>query len=109
MKRGSVASAITKSALIATGLTCGLLLAVIVGDIHNDRAYHLTLTGPVTVYADPVIPDSIHSNQAVTMLGPQDSVEVRRIDRDAGWVRVRLSDGREGYIFLDAKIRLTRE
>jgi len=109
MNHGRVTSIVIKSLLIGVGLTSGLLLASLVSDIHDDRSYHLTLTGAVSVYADPVLPDAIHSNKVVTVLGPQDSVEVRRIDRDAGWVRVRLQDRREGYIFLDAKIRLKRK
>lgn len=86
----------------------GLLLASQISQIHDDRTYHVVITGSVPVYAGPQLPDSGHANPVVKVLGPSDQVEVRRIDREEGWVRVRLSDKREGYIFLDSSIELRR-
>jgi hypothetical protein len=105
-KRGIVV--MLKSAFILAAMAGGLLLATLITDIHDDRSYQLVITGTVTVYADSALPDPTDVHEVVTVLGPGDEVEVRRIDRDGGWVRVRLADRREGYIFLDSKVELRR-
>jgi hypothetical protein len=106
MKHSSLVPAAAKSGLVVLALVGGLLLATLVTDIHEDRAYRIIITGSVLVYAAPDMPDAQHPNEVVTVLGPRDGAEVLRISRDGGWVRVRLHDRREGYIFLDSNIEL---
>ncbi len=106
--RAGMISGIAKSALVLAAIAGGLLVAVLITDIHEDRTYKLVITGAVSVYVEPVVPDRTHFNPVITVLGPRDEAEVRRISREDGWVRVRLPDKREGYIFLDAPIELRR-
>ncbi|MGE0404807.1 MAG: hypothetical protein AB7O65_00800 [Candidatus Korobacteraceae bacterium] len=108
MKRAGITPAIAKAGLLLFAVITGGLLAMLIKDIHEDRAYRVVITGAVIVYAEPEIPDESNPNQVVTVLGPRDEAEVLRISREDGWVRVRLTDHREGYIFLDAKIELRR-
>jgi hypothetical protein len=107
-QRPSVLPAAIKSGLVAFAVVSGLLLTTLITDIHEDRGYRVVITGSVIVYADPDLPDATHPNDVVTVLGPSDDAEVLRISRERGWVRVRLADQREGYIFLDSKIELRR-
>ena len=109
MKSPSILPAVLKSALVVLAVASGLTLATLITDIHEDRTYRLVITGSVIVYAAPELPDRTHPNEVVTVLGPRDDAEVLRISRDEGWVRVRLPDQREGYIFLDSKIELRRQ
>ncbi len=106
MKQPTLIPAVAKTALVVFALAGGLLLATFITDIHEDRSYRVVITGAVIVYAQPEIPDASHPNEVVTVLGPQDDAEVLRISPEQGWVRVRLRDQREGYIFLDSKIQL---
>jgi hypothetical protein len=109
MKRAGWKTATLKTALVLVAGTGGLLLSFLLTEIHEDRAYRLIITGTVNVYSQPELPDKDHPNSILTVLGPPDEVEVRRIDREGGWVRVRLRDHREGYIFLNSKINLRRD
>jgi len=108
MNRPSIVPVVIKSGLVVFAVVSGLLLTTLITDIHEDRNYRVVITGAVIVYADPDLPDSTHPNDVVTVLGPSDDAEVLRISREGGWVRVRLPDQREGYIFLDSKIELRR-
>jgi hypothetical protein len=106
IKNPSILPAVVKSGLVIFAVVSGLLLTTLITNIHDDRTYRVVITGSVIVYASPDLPDATHPNDVVTVLGPSDAAEVLRISREQGWIRVRLPDQRQGYIFLDSKIEL---
>jgi hypothetical protein len=95
--------------LIAVGLGIGAIAYV--EDVHADRTSTLRISGPVRVY-DRESPAGYDRGDdgVIFILRPDDSVQVLRIHRATGVeaIRVRLHDGREGYIFCCDNFEISR-
>jgi len=97
---------------IVFGAICAL--AVIVGylvlqDTSEDRSHSLLVNGPVHVYKIEVPPSSEQErSDYLALLAPGDQVEVRRVryGKDYMAVKIRLRDGREGWVFSGESIEL---
>lgn len=61
----------------------------------------LAVYGPVHVYPNPIPPADYPGSNFIAVIGPNDSVKVLQIirSRDHTAVRIRLSDGRKGWVF----------
>jgi hypothetical protein len=97
---------------IVSGAIC--VLAVIVGilvlqDTSEDRGHSLMVNGPVHVYKTEFPPSSERErSDYVALLAPGDQVEVRRVRYGKGYmaVKIRMRDGREGWVFSGESIEL---
>ncbi len=106
MARGLIVAVV-----IIAAIGAGIAITALVVDIHEDRQYHVKLTGPVKVYDAESPPGYTRDEQGVIEeLRPQDRVDVLRIldHEEFQAIRVRLHDGREGYIFCCENFELTR-
>src|SRR4051794_14881318 len=86
--------------MVATVISLGVVTWVV--DVHDDREHDIRITGPVRVYEQEFPPTKEGTGSSVIqILRPRDRVEVRRIHTGPGYeaIRIRLHDGREGYIF----------
>lgn len=78
-----------------------MAITALVVDIHEDRQYTVRVTGKVLVY-DSDHPTGIERGEGVIeTLRPLDRVRVLRVvsHGDFQAIKIRLNDGREGYIF----------
>ncbi len=97
MKRTAFIVAIV---IVAAALAIGAVAYLI--DLEGDRQAVITVTGPVRVYDTESPPGYIRGDDGVIeFLHSGDLVRVLRIRDHNGVesIRVRLRDGREGYIF----------
>ena len=92
-------------------LLIGLVIVILIGvsiigaaigyDIYLDRQRQLKITGQIRLFEEPY-PLSYpgKENHVVAILNKGDRVEVRRIwyGKDYMVIKVRLADGREGYL-----------
>jgi hypothetical protein len=107
-KRSFVLTSITLVA-VATGIA----ISALVVDIHRDRHSQVRVTGQVKVY-DRESPAGYTRGDdgVIEILRPADQVGVMRIifHENEGFesIRVRLRDGREGYIFCCDNFELSR-
>jgi hypothetical protein len=93
---------------LLTGLITGLAIPVVlilgwgakdVYDVYRDRQHSITITGPVQVWEHHDL--YYHQDARVlTVLEKGAQVKVLRMQGGIDWasIRVRLADGREGYI-----------
>jgi hypothetical protein len=94
-------------------LAASVGIAYWITDVHQDRQFSVKITGPVKVY-DRESPPGYHRGDdgLVDVLRPADRVNVLRIhfheDEGSEAIRVRLRDGREGYIFCCENFELSR-
>ena len=90
------------SLLVLAAITVGVAVTALVIDIHDDRQYTVKVTGKVLVY-DADNPSGIERGEVgvIETLRPPDRVRVLRVvsHDDFQAIRIRLNDGREGYIF----------
>ena len=97
MKRtASIVAIVVVAAALAMGCIAYLL------DLQGDRQAIITVTGPVRVFNTESTPGYIRGDDGVIeFLHNGDPVRVLRIRDHNGVesIRVRLRDGREGYIF----------
>jgi hypothetical protein len=101
-------------AIIGTiAVAAGIAVTALIVDIQQDRHALVRITGKVKVY-DRESPAGYTRGDdgVIDILRPADQVSVLRItyhDRD-GYesIRVRLRDGREGYIFCCENFELSR-
>ncbi|HWR17790.1 MAG TPA: hypothetical protein VN577_23370 [Terriglobales bacterium] len=97
--------------LAIVAAAAAIAIAMLLVDINNDRQYRVRITGPVRLY-DPNISLSRHSREdgVVDMLTPSNDVKVLRIrfGDDYEAIRVRLADGREGYLFCCDNFELSK-
>ncbi len=97
MKRSLIIGIIVLAAIAA-----GVGITALVVDIHEDRQYKVKVTGKVQVYdAESPAGYTRGDEGVIEILRPQDQVEVLRIlsHDDFQAIKIRLRDGREGYIF----------
>ncbi len=106
MKRGILIGILTLAAIAA-----GVSIAALVVDIHEDRQYTVKVTGSVRVYDRESPPGYQRGDDGlIEILRPMDRVNVMRIvdHDDFQAIRVRLHDGREGYIFCCENFEFSR-
>jgi hypothetical protein len=97
LKRGLIIGIIVLAAIGA-----GIAITLLVVDIHEDRQYKVKVTGKVQVYDAESPPGYTRGDDGVIeVLHPQDRVDVMRVlsHDDFQAIKIRLRDGREGYIF----------
>ena len=102
---------IITAVLVIAGIVLGIGVTAYVVDLHTDRASTITITGPVRVYDRESPPGYTRGDDGVIkFLHANEPVRVLRIHDDNGVeaIRVRLSDGREGYIFCCDNFTLSR-
>ncbi len=68
----------------------------------------LALSGPVHVYRAATPPADYPGSDFIEVIGPKDQVRVMEVARERNYtaVRIRLSDGREGWVFSGEGIEL---
>jgi hypothetical protein len=97
VKRGILIGILTLAAIAA-----GIGITAQIVDIHEDRQYTVRVTGKVRVYDTESPPEYTRGdNGVIDILRPSDQVDVLRIldHDDFQAIKIRLHDGREGYIF----------
>jgi hypothetical protein len=78
----------------------------------NDAGkYRLAIYGPVHVYPSSTPPADYPGSGFIAVVGPKDHVDVKQVirKRDHVAVRIRLHDGREGWVFTGESIELRQE
>jgi hypothetical protein len=98
-------------ALIVIGLALGIGAAIYLIDLAGDRQAVLTITGPVRVYDRESPPGYMRGDEGVIeFLHQGEPAKVLSIHEHRGIeaIRVRLKDGREGYIFCCDNFVITR-
>ena len=107
----STKRSITVTVLVLVALALGLGVVVYILELHADREAVVTITGPVRVYDAESPPGYTRGDQGVIQfLHEDDPVRVIRIHEENGVesIRVRLRDGREGYIFCCDNFEISR-
>ena len=102
MIRGPVHSA---SALIALAVLTSLFCAC---HSSNEEKRTLYIQGAVHVYPNEVLPAVYPGPDFIEVLGPKDQVKVQQVVYKNGYmaVKVKLKDGREGWVFSGESIAL---
>jgi hypothetical protein len=88
--------------LTLAAIAAGIGIAALVVDIHEDRQFKVKITGKVQVYNAESPPGYTRGDEGVIeVLHSDDQVTVLRIlsHDDFEAIKIRLRDGREGYIF----------
>jgi hypothetical protein len=97
------------------GFMFAFLLAVIVLAVlpfsreSNDAGKHtLAVYGPVHVYRTDTPPADYPGSDFINVIGPKDHVSVMQVVHKQSYmaVRIRLSDGRDGWVFSGENIEL---
>jgi hypothetical protein len=86
-----------------------LLVALPLGCASRDNQKHaLAIYGPVHVYRSKIPPAVYPGSDFIDTIGPKDHVKVMEVSyrQDYLAVKVRLSDGREGWVFSGESIEL---
>ncbi len=92
--------------------TCALLVTLLAlcltGCQTGDAERTLVIHGAVHVYPTDTPPDVYPGHDFVEVLGPKDQVKVQQVLYRNGYlsVKVRLKDGREGWVFSGEPIDL---
>jgi hypothetical protein len=89
------------SLVVLAAITAGIAMTVFLVDLHNDRQYTVRVTGKVPVYESDRPPAASPDEGVIQTLHASDQVRVLRIVSHDEFqaIKVRLPDGREGYIF----------
>lgn len=74
----------------------------------KDTQRALAIYGPVHVYGSLTPPSDYPGSNFIAVIGPKDQVTVMKVvqKRDHIAVKIRLSDGREGWVFSGESIEL---
>ena len=94
------------------GCVCLLLAAALLtccACTSNDASKHtLIINGAVHLYPDPDPPSVYPGPNFLEVLGPKDKVKVQQVLYRKGYmaVKIRLNDGREGWVFSGESIEL---
>ncbi len=74
----------------------------------NTEKRTLAINGAVHVYPQDTPPPVYPGSDFIDVLGPKDRVKVRQVEYKNGYmaVKVRLKDGREGWVFSGESIEL---
>ena len=97
--------------LIVVGLALGIGAAIYLVNLEGDRQAVITVTGPVRVYDHESPPGYMRGDDGVIeFLHQGEPAKVLSIHEHRGVeaIRVRLRDGREGYIFCCDNFVITR-
>ena len=92
--------------------TCMVLVTVLVlcltGCQTDDSEKQLVIHGAVHVYPTDTPPDVYPGHDFIEVLGPKDQVKVREVLYRNGYlaVKIRIKDGREGWVFSGEPIDL---
>jgi hypothetical protein len=91
-------------------LAAVLMLSVVLSSCHSSVAEKRTLliSGAVHVYPTEIPPAVYPGPDFIEVLGPKDQVKVRQVVYKNGYmaVKVKLKDGREGWVFSGESIAL---
>ena len=70
-------------------------------DAYYDRQHRVVVEKPLHIYRSDELPLLDHSNTPIGSAAEHDTLSVTRIryEKDYMVVRVKLADGREGYVF----------
>jgi hypothetical protein len=70
-------------------------------DAYHDRQHRVVVDKPLHIYQSAELPGRNHTNTPLTSATEHDTLSVMRIryEKDYMVVRVKLADGREGYVF----------
>jgi hypothetical protein len=70
-------------------------------DAYYDRQHRVVVDKPLHIYRSTVLPKLDHTNTPLASAAEHDTFSVTRIryEKDYMVVRVKLADGREGYVF----------
>ena len=84
------------------------MLAALTACESNNARRTLIITGPVHVYRTSTPPAAYPGSDFIAVLGPKDTVQVLDVRAEDGYkaVKVRMSDGREGWVFSGEPIEL---
>jgi hypothetical protein len=97
--------------LVFAAIAAGVEITAYVVDVHEDRQYSVKVTGKVLVF-DTETPAGYQRGEdgVIEVLRPSDRVDVLRIlnHEDFQAIRVRLHDGRVGYIFCCENFEFSR-
>jgi hypothetical protein len=95
---------------LATRLATILAVSVLFSSCSSSGVDHRTLAinGAVHVYPNEVPPAVYPGPDFIEVLGPKDQVKVRQVVYKNGYmaVKVKLKDGREGWVFSGESIEL---
>jgi len=97
--------------LILLGFALGIVAIAYLINLEGDRQAVITITGPVQVYDRESPPGFMRGGEGVIQsLHQGDPAKVLSIHEHRGFeaIRVRLRDGREGYIFCCENFVITR-
>ena len=85
-----------------------ILAAIVLAGCHTAEHHTLTINGPVHVYRNDVPPSTYPGTDFIAVLGPTDHPEVLEVRSGNGYraVKIRLSDGREGWVFSGESIEV---
>jgi hypothetical protein len=91
--------------LLAVIVLAGLLFSC---ESNDAKKYTLDIYGPVHVYRNYTPVPDYPGSDFIDVIGPKDHVNVMQVihERDHMAVRIRLSDGREGWVFSGENIVL---
>jgi len=90
-------------------LLAAIVLAVLAFSYEsNDAEKHIAIYGSVHVYRTQTPPADYPGSDFIDVIGPKDHVRVMQVvaKRNYVAVRIRLSDGREGWVFSGESIEL---
>ena len=93
-----------------TAILFALSLPVLVSScVSNDHQEKLLVHAPVHVYRSYTPPQAYPGSDFIAVIGPKDNVTVVQVmrNRDYMAVKIRLNDGREGWVFSGEAIELS--
>jgi hypothetical protein len=84
------------------------LAAIVLVGCHTAEHHTLVINGSVHVYKSDVPPSKYPGMDFIAELGPSDHPEVLQIRSGSGYraVKIRLDDGREGWVFSGESIEV---
>ncbi len=88
--------------IVLVAIAAGIAITDLVVQVHEDRQYTVKINGRVRVYDKESPPGYTRGEEGIIeILHPSDHVDVLRIysHDDYQSVKIRLHDGRAGYIF----------
>ena len=99
LRPGLIASSFLLASLFLLSCAC---------NSGNSERRTLAINGAVHVYPNDTPPPVYPGPDFIEVLGPKDQVKVRQVEYRNGYmaVKVRLKDGREGWVFSGESIEL---
>ncbi len=99
LRPGLIASSLLLTSILFTSGAC---------TSGNKENRTLAINGAVHVYPNDTPPPVYPGSDFIELLGPRDQVRVRQVEYRNGYmaVKVKLKDGREGWVFSGENIEL---